>query len=175
MIYLKRIFRKNKSRTISIGKDSNFFQIALYTNQLFDCTLTVFKSHYKNKISFSWWYEAAAPLSGKPLSGKPLSTAILWSGLTGSDGAIGSESGLTESDEAIWDVSEITESDGAFEGASEITESIGAVGSLSPTTHPFSVQLLNSCWLKICYTELTRTGIVFQYLTVKHVWASIII
>ena len=30
MNYLKRIFRKNKSRTISIGKDSNFFQIALY-------------------------------------------------------------------------------------------------------------------------------------------------
>ena len=162
MIYLKRIFRKNKSRTISIGKDSNFFQIALYMNQLFDCTLTVFKSHYKNKISFSWWYEVEAPFSGKPLSGKPLSTTILWSGLTGSDGAIGSASGLTESDEAIW-------------GASEITESIGAVGSLSPTTHPFSFQLLNSCWLKICLTELTRTGIVFQYLTVKHVWASFII
>ena len=136
MIYLKRIFRKNKSRTISIGKDSNFFQIALYMNQV----LTVFKSHYK-KINFSWWYEAAVPLSGKPSS-----TTILWSGLTGSDGAIGSASGLTESDEATG-------------GASEIT--IGAIGSLSPTTHPFSFQLLNSCWLKICENELTRTGIVF--------------
>ena len=156
MIYLKRIFRKNKSMTISIGKDSNFFQIALYMNQVFDCTLTVFKSHYKNKISFSWWYESAAPLSGKPSS-----TTILWSGLTGSDGAIWSASGLTESDEAIW-------------GVSEITESIGAVGSLSPTTHPFSSQLFNSCSLKIYETELTRTVIAFQYLTEKYVLASII-
>ena len=34
MVYLKRIFGKNKSRTINVGKDSNFFQTALYMNYI---------------------------------------------------------------------------------------------------------------------------------------------